>query len=158
MSAYPPNELRKYLVDDLGIARMPSDDPLENGDCVAYVDPLGGTPYGPDAPADSPARTETTIGITEAGGLGSIAGTGKYMETVFVRVDVRSSSAVAAADVCRAITNALEDQQAIQVGEIRCEYSGIYSRAQAIPVDQETSAGHFKTLTLALVIHREELV
>jgi hypothetical protein len=157
MSVYPPQELRSFLVNDLGIARMPSDNPLQEGDAIAYVDPLGGTPYGPDAPADTPASTETTIGLTEAGGLASIAGVGKYMENLFVRVDVRSSSPVAAANICREITNALEDQQAIQIGELRCEYVGIYARAQSIPVDQETSAGFFKTLTLAMVIHREEL-
>ena len=158
MSAYPPNELRKYLVDELGIARMPSEEPLEANDCVVYVDPLGGLAYGPDAPADSPAHTESTIGLTEAGGLSSIPGVGKYMETLLVRVDVRSSSAVAAADICRSITNALEDQQAVQVGDVRCEYTGIFSRAQNVPVDQETSAGYFKTMTIAMVIHRDQLV
>lgn len=157
MSAYPPQELRSFLVDDLGIARMPSDNPLEEADAIAYVDPLGGTPYGPDAPADTPARTETTIGITEAGGLGSIPGTGKYMETDFVRIDVRSSSPVASANICREIVNALEDRQAITVGNMRCEYVGVYSRPQSLPVDQETSAGFFRSLTLAMVIHREEL-
>jgi hypothetical protein len=158
MSLYPANELRTYFIDTLEICRLPSDNPQPEGpNAVCYVEPIGGAPYGPDSPVDSAARAGTTISITEQGGLSSIAGTGKYMETAFFRVDIRSDNALAAADVCRAITNALEDQQHMQIGELTAEYSGIYSRAQSLPIDQETSAGHWKTLTLALVIHREQL-
>jgi len=155
---YSANELRTYFIDTLEICRLPSDNPQPGGpNAVCYVEPIGGAPYGPDSPVDSSARAGTTISITEQGGLGSIAGTGKYMETAFFRVDVRSDNAVAAADACRAITNSLEDQQHVQIGELTAEYSGIYSRTQSLPIDQETSAGHWKTLTLALVIHREQL-
>ena len=158
MSLYPANELRTYFIDALEICRLPSDNPQPEGpNAVCYVEPIGGAPYGPDSPLDSSARAATTISTTEAGGLGTIAGTGKFMETIFVRVDVRSDNALAAADVCRAITNALEDQQHVSIGALTAEFSGIYSRAQSLPIDQESSAGHWKTLTLALVIHREQL-
>lgn len=159
MSLYPANELRTYLIETLLIARNPSATPLPGApNAVCYVDPLGGAPYGPDSPTNSPAHADTTVSITEVGGLGSIAGTGKYMETTFIRVDVRSSNAVAATEICRSITNSLEDQQHVTIGALTAEYSGIYSRTQSQPVDQETSKGHWKTLTLALVIHREQLL
>ncbi len=151
MSYYAPAELRAYLIAQ-GIVRLPDTaGPLPS----CYVDAPAGCPYGPDFPAGSAQAAQTTLDISEDGGTPTVAGLGA-IERVRIRIDVRSSSARAASELCRAITEAVDDTRALVIGALRTEWIGVVQRPQTLHLG-DAAQGHLKTLALEMALHRRSI-